>query len=234
MGYEIFLRLLLGHFLGDFPLQTDFTYRLKLKYRFGILLHIGIIAICCIILLYPYLGYSIVWVSIFLILLTHLLQDKIKLKIYNSYDNILIFFIDQILHILIIYGVSALIAHNIDNDKLIHLPNGLNKLYWNNKIVILAILYCIVSYFSYILIMYIKKAIKKMNELELSNALVKYVGILERILISTSIFTSNVILFIIGIIMNLGMLKLKKIEVLDSFLSITISIVIGIVMKIFI
>jgi len=79
----LFLRLLLGHFLGDFPFQFDSIFKLKLKGFFGIIPHVAIILACCIALSWPYLTDPYLWLFIAFIGATHLVQDWVKIK-YGS------------------------------------------------------------------------------------------------------------------------------------------------------
>ena len=98
--------LLLAHFAGDFLLQTDWIARKKENF-WVFVLHITILLSLMILLagnlrqkLLPYL---------FLIAATHFIQDRLKMTITikQKQHRVLFFFIDQLIHILIILGVVA-------------------------------------------------------------------------------------------------------------------------------
>jgi Protein of unknown function (DUF3307) len=103
--YE-FYRLLFAHFLADFPLQLNAVYRLKVKGRTGIFLHVSIFFIIALTVMAPLLLTSS-WrhrlqliILIFFVTATHFFIDYFKLSIsQKGYDNILYFFADQLVHV---------------------------------------------------------------------------------------------------------------------------------------
>lgn len=102
----IFLRLLLAHFIGDFPLQFSRIYKLRYKGLKGALPHSIIISGTFILFSWPYLKLPGLWGFICLISVTHLLQDWIKIsRTKDQKEGFWPYLSDQILHIAIIATV---------------------------------------------------------------------------------------------------------------------------------
>lgn len=94
----IFLRLLLAHFIADFPLQFDAIYKLKNRGLIGIAPHALIVAGCCALLSWPHWDKPMLWVFILMIGCTHLLQDSIKLSYSSIKHGFWAYTIDQLSH----------------------------------------------------------------------------------------------------------------------------------------
>jgi hypothetical protein len=99
--------LLLAHFLGDFLLQTNWIAKKK-ENILVLTLHIAILLSLMLILAGQYR--NILWPYLLLIAGTHFIQDRTKIQMTNKNQKhqLLFFFIDQLVHILIIIGVLAL------------------------------------------------------------------------------------------------------------------------------
>jgi hypothetical protein len=98
----LFWRLLAGHFIGDFPFQTNTVFMIKTKYPWGVILHGSIAGIFIFIFAIPYIpNYPILWLYLFLNLAYHILVDKAKLVITPKLKRIgfILFLLDQLLHI---------------------------------------------------------------------------------------------------------------------------------------
>ena len=89
----IFLRLLLSHFIADFPLQLKGVYRLKLTKVWGSFVHSAVVVLVCTIMCLPFLKYPEMWVIIFWVWIIHGLQDWIKVAYCEKAkkDNLWIF-----------------------------------------------------------------------------------------------------------------------------------------------
>lgn len=98
---NLFWLLLLAHLVGDFPLQTDRVFYFKKKYKGGLWVHVGIWSICTIILTIPYFKYPLYWLILLGLIISHYIYDfsKIKLTEIGVPDNLLVFLLDQILHL---------------------------------------------------------------------------------------------------------------------------------------
>ena len=101
----LFWRLILSHVLGDFPLQTDTIYYLKLKAKWGRLLHGLVFILLNLLLGWPYLANKLVLSFLLAIGLLHALTDGMKITSKSRYyqgETILTFLSDQFIHIAII------------------------------------------------------------------------------------------------------------------------------------
>ncbi|WP_250254193.1 DUF3307 domain-containing protein [Chryseobacterium sp. Marseille-Q3244] len=105
----IFIKLILAHLLGDFILQPNAwvadkeNYKLKSKYLyFHVLIHI----VLSLILLWDL---QLWWVAV-LVGVTHFIIDAAKLSFQTIKTKKRWFFIDQMLHVLVIAGVSFYFA----------------------------------------------------------------------------------------------------------------------------
>ncbi|HCA09502.1 DUF3307 domain-containing protein [Chryseobacterium sp.] len=101
----IFTKLILAHLFGDFILQPDSWVadkeRRKLKSPY-LYLHVLIHTVLSFVFLW---NTDLWWVSI-LVGITHLIIDASKLIFQNVKNKKIWFFIDQMLHILVIAGIS--------------------------------------------------------------------------------------------------------------------------------
>lgn len=101
----IFIKLILAHLLGDFILQPNSwvadkeNYKLKSKYLY---FHVLIHTILSFIFLWDL---QLWWVAV-LVGVTHFIIDAAKLSFQTIKTKKRWFFIDQLLHILVIAGVS--------------------------------------------------------------------------------------------------------------------------------
>ncbi len=137
-----FWRLYLSHLLADFPFQTDNVFRIKVHYRWGVLIHGGIAGILAFLFSIPYIkSYPIITVYLVLLWIFHTFIDKCKLLInpYIGKLNPLFFLLDQGLHLLSVYLVSLTVPSP--------LRLGLNIPFYNNTpFVIILSLYIIGTY----------------------------------------------------------------------------------------
>jgi hypothetical protein len=92
---SIFLRLIAAHQIADFPLQTNWVFAIRLRYAWGSLVHVGLHLIVYSVLMLPYALYWQYWASLGLLGLSHFFIDKIKK------NNIWIFIVDQLMHVVI-------------------------------------------------------------------------------------------------------------------------------------
>ena len=95
--------LILAHFLGDFFLQTDWMARKKNNF-WVLCLHVGIHFAVMVVLAGG--TRSVIWPYLLLIAVTHLGQDSLKIFLTNlkQQARVPFFLIDQLLHIVIIWG----------------------------------------------------------------------------------------------------------------------------------
>jgi hypothetical protein len=101
----IFIKLILAHLLGDFTLQPNSwvadkeNYKLKSKFLY---LHVLIHTVLSLIFIWDL---QLWWVAV-LVGFTHFIIDAAKLTFQNVKTKKRWFFIDQLLHILVIGGIS--------------------------------------------------------------------------------------------------------------------------------
>lgn len=101
----IFIKLILAHLLGDFILQPNSwvadkeNYKLKSTFLY---LHVLIHTVLSLIFLWDL---KLWWVAV-LVGITHFIIDAAKLTFQNVKTKKRWFFIDQLLHVLVIAGVS--------------------------------------------------------------------------------------------------------------------------------
>lgn len=228
---DIFYRLVLAHLMADFCLQTDKIFAIKVKYRWGVLLHGSIVGIISFILTFPYLHDIQVVSSLILLLILHIFQDKEKIvySLHIERNSLFTFLIDQILHI----GAMGLACFGFSNLMPIIYTGIIWDIYWSNKMIIVLILLCVVTYGVNILISYIKNTIFR-KELVFPHGWIKYLGILERLAISVFIwFGGFYYFFVIPVSLpGIYMFTKKKIAYIDFILSWGIAILIGFILKI--
>ncbi|MDD5657223.1 MAG: DUF3307 domain-containing protein [Elusimicrobia bacterium] len=116
----IFWRLLLGHLLADFTLQTNFINRWKRSSLVGMLAHCVMHPVCCAALTWPYLGetWSVLgelplpgWACVLLLFAVHFLADQWRVMMifkHKAPDNTLSFVWDQVIHGAVIFALFPL------------------------------------------------------------------------------------------------------------------------------
>jgi hypothetical protein len=117
---NIFWRLLFGHLLCDFTLQTNFIARWKRTSMWGLFVHCAMHPIAYLAVAWPFLGDRWIdnsvfhlngWACIAIIFATHYLEDWWRVYTIQKYgmpDNTLFFAWDQIIHYAVIFSVAPL------------------------------------------------------------------------------------------------------------------------------
>jgi hypothetical protein len=121
---EIFWRLLFGHLLADFTLQTNFINRWKRDSAWGMLAHCSVHPLCYAVLAFHSLTQDWValgslqlkgWTCILILYAAHYLEDEWRVKTifrHTAPDNTLYFLWDQVIHAVLIFAVSPLSLGN--------------------------------------------------------------------------------------------------------------------------
>ena len=181
----LFLKFLLAHILGDFIFQTTKWVEDKEKNKVKsvkLYVHIGV----HIIILITVLQFNLqqYWLGILTIIVTHYLFDVLKLYAQNKKTKRSWFFIDQVLHLLVLVFVASLYdGFNFYYDAFL-----------TSKTLLLIISILLVSNVSTIVI---KNFITKWNpesKKENDDSLAKaghYIGILERLFVFVFIITNH-------------------------------------------
>jgi hypothetical protein len=112
----VFLKLCLAHLIGDFVLQVDELYQLKVKHAAGHLVHALSHALVTLLVLFPYLGDPFIWVFVIVISFIHLFQDVVKYRLMRHKQFFLhLFLADQALHFLFL---SAILFFPVSSEKM--------------------------------------------------------------------------------------------------------------------
>ncbi len=134
----LFLRLLLAHVLGDFPLQFDSIFKMKIKSIWGIALHSLIFMICAILLSIPFWGQGLMWWYVIFLGIAHFVTDKVKFWLTEEgWKNKNAFLMDQFIHIFWIGFISYWGNQALETATL--KSTGLEKLYDSNILIVIVI-----------------------------------------------------------------------------------------------
>ncbi|MBI5239856.1 MAG: DUF3307 domain-containing protein [Elusimicrobia bacterium] len=117
---DIFWRLLLGHLVADFTLQTNFINRWKRSSPWGMLVHCLIHPVCYVLLTLRSLGevWTVLgsvslpgWACIGLLFAAHFIEDEWRVTTifrFKTPDNTLYFLWDQVIHAAVIFAVAPI------------------------------------------------------------------------------------------------------------------------------
>jgi len=141
----LFLRIILAHFLADFPFQPNIIYKLKLKGFRGQFLHAAIFAACSIALCWPFLEIKAVWILILLLGISHLVIDCLKVGYFNAEKHrVGAFLADQVSHIAAIGVIFLTGLKKLSFSSETSFMAG--RLYANNVLILLLIICLIASF----------------------------------------------------------------------------------------
>ncbi|MBN1913762.1 MAG: DUF3307 domain-containing protein [Candidatus Omnitrophica bacterium] len=194
----ILLRLLLAHFIGDFPLQFNKIYTLKQRGLLGNVPHVLIIMGSFIAFCWPYLNIPGIWGFILFLSIVHLFQDSIKVGYKGFKYGFWLYLLDQFFHV----GLIALVLFTDLRD----LPKPSNShilfvaLYNDNLLIVYLIALILATYNGYYMIRSIKNTIlKKMCSCVNAE---KWYGMFERAaLVSVFLLDKYIFLYICGILL---------------------------------
>ncbi|MCM8826027.1 MAG: DUF3307 domain-containing protein [Candidatus Omnitrophica bacterium] len=216
----IFLRLVLAHLIGDFPLQFNKIYNLKQKGLIGIIPHVTIIMLCYIVLSLPYLNLPGLWGFIFFLTITHLFQDSIKLSYKGTKFGFIFYILDQIFHL---GFISIVLLTNLRNIAPLnnHQGNIIISFYNNNLIITYLIFIILATYNGHFMIRNIKTTIIK--KFTPYTPFEKWYGILERAgLVSIFLLDKYLFLYISSILILRPIVFIigrKKLSLTEEFIS---------------
>jgi len=231
----IFYQLLLAHLIADFPLQFNEIFKLKVKSKWGMLLHSAMIGIIAVVFLLPYIFSIWMWTGIIILIGFHFIIDytRVIFTRKTNLDNLGMFLLDQFLHLMVICLITLILilipAHKIELDKSI---SGVLE----NKVLILTVSgFLAAGYFGAILIHYLKKMFMKSYT---SQALsTKRYGIIERLVVMALILMPGLLFLFIPtvLITRMAISKVKEEEygLFDTIVSTTIAVIFGLILKFF-
>ncbi|MEO0232500.1 MAG: DUF3307 domain-containing protein [candidate division WOR-3 bacterium] len=224
MNSFFFSHFLLAHFLVDYPFQTDKLFETKTKKFYGVIIHSLILFFFLILLSIPYSTNFFVFISSISLALLHLFQDQIKIYLTKKEEgeNFYYFLIDQILHIFFIFLFSLLPLPDV-----IYKDRGFLKFYFDPFYSYLIVSLIFVTYFIWIFLHSINNTFFKKEPLV--KGFWKYYGYLERIFAFFVSFLYPYIFFISYIFLLPRFFKKKKI--IEGFLGISLSLLLGILLR---
>lgn len=177
----IFWRLLFGHLLSDFTLQTNFINYWKRTSFWGMAAHCATHPLCYAVLTWPYLADHWIdtsfirlqgWVCILIVFILHFIEDEWRVFTifkYNTPDNTLYFLWDQIIHYAVIFAVIPM--------GLANQGGGLFPERWP----ILGCLFVTVTHAATVLIYFIEKDLYGIDYPGFEE---KYLGMVERLVLA--------------------------------------------------
>ncbi len=180
----LFLRLLLAHFIADFPLQTSKVYTLKCGHGPGKSAHSLIIFIVSIFFVIPYWSYPSMWVYVTVSGLIHHASDTIKLawnKTGNPRNFLFRYVGDQLVHVATAAGIFLLPLHEL---RLPMAGGGLvQKIYASDFLMLYGSLLIVATYFGTYFIEAFKKSYLPERYVEILPRSYKFQGIFERMVL---------------------------------------------------
>lgn len=227
----IFYQLLLAHLIADFPLQFNEIFRLKVKSKWGVLLHCAIVGVISALLLCPYVFYIWLWLAIITLIGSHFIIDytRVVFTKKTNTDNLWMFLLDQLLHLIVVWLISLWISPLL-------LPSlEIPQTMLGNKAILLTLSgFIAAGYGGAIVIHYLKKMwVKDYTNQALST---KRYGIIERFLVMALILLPGLFfLFIPSVIitrMAVSSVKEEEYGLLDNIASIVITVILGLILKI--
>ncbi len=174
-------RLLLAHFLADFPLQPNELYRFKSRSIWGSVLH-G----CVFGLLATALSARVflpLWWIILLLTVSHILVDHAKVVFFlrKDRDNLLVFLLDQALHLAFIW-LGASVAQVLHPQNLGSLCGFLIP----DKIALLASFFVFSAFGVGVVLQFIAYLIWSSKAPQFLGNCREWTGVVERALITAS------------------------------------------------
>lgn len=193
----IFLRLLLAHFVGDFPLQFNKIYALKHKGLPGNLPHALIIMASFIIFSWPYLAIPGIWGFIVFISIIHLFQDSIKVGYKGTKYSFWFYLLDQFFHIA---AISLVLLTDLKNLSAPRGSGYMITLYNENSLVIYIIAIIFATYNGYFMIRNLKNTF--LGRLCSCSDTEKLYGMVERAaIVSVFLLPNYIFIFISGLLL---------------------------------
>lgn len=191
---EIFSRLIFGHFLADFTLQTNFIAEGKRRKFWILLVHVFTHPVCYLPLLWPYLNdtWKVIggvtingWGAIGIVTVLHFIEDYFRVTMVNRgwRDNTLFYLWDQGVHILCLWWMAPTSSQALATT-------------WP----ILGTLAVLVTHFATVTVWFIEKDFRGTNYPEAQE---KYISILQRLVVWMAFFLPHPY-WIVAVIAVLG------------------------------
>lgn len=181
----LFLKFLLAHILGDFVFQSEKWVKDKEENKVKsvkLYFHIGIHAL--LLLLVLQFNLKEYWLGFLLIIISHYIIDVLKLSFQKKKTKRVLFFVDQILHIIILVLATSIYADlSFSIDAII-----------TEKNLLLFIFILLIVFVSSVIIKIIitqwNPESKKENDDSLAKA-GRYIGVLERLFVFIFVISNH-------------------------------------------
>lgn len=188
----LFLRLLLAHFVGDYPLQTGWIYRLKGKGRVGQCAHSFVVFLVSVLFVYPYWGYASMWLYLVGAALVHHLSDWVKMELNSkgsARNHLWRYVADQIVHAATVAFVLLMPIGHIELPA--QGPAWWTTLYNSDFCMMYGSLLVVATYFTtYFIEGFIKSYMPDLFQMHMPDSY-KYYGIAERLILFNIAFFAN-------------------------------------------
>jgi hypothetical protein len=129
IALSFFLRLILGHFVGDFLLQPFWLVLAKREGWRGLIIHVGVVTFITAILVWGVIPNWWVWVIVLFI--GHLFIDQFRTFIFvdnSKGKGLLLLFLDQLAHVVLLMLIAwAATGWTFDNLNLLLNPQAPNQ-----------------------------------------------------------------------------------------------------------
>lgn len=171
----LLLKLLLAHLIGDFFLQPQSwvedkeTKKLKSPKLY---LHIAVHLVLLFLLVWD----ASLWIMILLIGFSHYIIDVLKLLLQDTYNRRLLFFGDQLLHLVVIFtAYSWYSEHSFSWDRIVT---------EHHLLMVICLMFLTIPVSIFMKVIFSKWNIAKLTEGKKSlKDAGKYIGVLERVLV---------------------------------------------------
>jgi hypothetical protein len=179
--------MLLAHIVVDYVLQWDGLVRWKRERLSGVIVHGGIVLVVTWLLSLPYTGGW--WPYALLIGLTHILIDALRTRVGRVSSGVALglFLLDQALHLTIILAALSLSGYL----ALDQIAGAVVR--WARDVRLIAFLigYTFITMPAWIIVRFLVRGLVTSKEAEVLLSTDKYVGILERGLITTLVIVGQ-------------------------------------------
>ena len=106
---NIFLYLVLAHFVADYPLQWGDLVELKQRSHLGLALHSIIHIAVALFFLAPFIGDHRIWYALAFLFVTHYVIDYTKVKLHHSFpkwNTFALYLADQAAHFVVMACIA--------------------------------------------------------------------------------------------------------------------------------
>lgn len=169
------IQLLIAHIIGDFVLQPNNWVKDKniKKHKSKFLYFHGLVHLIALVILMKF-NWSY-WPYILFIVISHIIIDLIKLNLIKKVNNRTLFYLDQILHIIII-SIVVYYKHPYKID--------IEKIYSNESLLLILALLTVTFVSSIVMKMIMSKwELEEDNSNDSLKSAGMYIGVLERLFV---------------------------------------------------